>query len=78
MTLENAIKCVERYSIHHKCSDTYVFWTIEDVLTEVTYLVAIIKDGNTFIKDGLNATFEFLLKKDCVIIAKDIYVRGEI
>lgn len=80
MTLENAIVCVEGYSLHHKCSDTYVFWdlTSEDSLTQLTLLVAIIKDGDLYIKDFYKDVFELLLKKDCVVIGKDLHVRGEI
>ena len=80
MTLESAIEIIKLYSLKNKCSDTYVFWdlSIEDSLTQLTLLVAIIKDGDLYIKDFYKDAFEFLLKKDCVVIAKDLYVRGEI
>lgn len=80
MTLENAIACVEGYSMHSPRSDIYVFWqlTSKDSLTEITYLVAIIRGGSLYIKDGCTNIFDALLKKDCTFLASDLYVRGEI
>lgn len=80
MTLENAIACLKGYSLNNKCSDTYVFWdlTSEDCLTELSLIVAIIKDGDLYIKDTYIDIFESLLKKDGILLAKDLHVRGDI